>query len=400
MKLVTHWLSAGGEGAEVVYSLRNDGTLAKMVLDEIGNAGQTKRKYYQRRLPEDPSKDYYFIQRLTGNTEPLLIEYGFIDNPRDLSKLQNNLLDYGEGVVKAVANYIGVPYTRTGMQNQNSGTYTVQRGDSLYSIANRYGITVNELKSANNLTSNILRIGQILTIPGIVPNQTMPGNYQVYTVKNGDTLYAIARKFNVSVNDLINFNQLTTTGLVIGQQLLIPNQNVNTDDNNENIIDNIDTITYTVQSGDSLWKIANTCNIKVDDIVSLNNLQTTILRVGDKILLPNSCNLGNETPNTKSETDISYVVAPGDTLYSISRKYNIPVDEIKNYNNLFANTLQIGQILYIPNTSNYINYYVKQGDTLSKIANEFNVGVNDIRRLNNLTNDILTINQLLLIPKR
>ena len=67
-------------GAEVVYSLRNNDTLSKMILNEIGNKGQIQRKVYQRRLPEDPSKDYYYIMRQTPNTEAVLIEYGFIDN--------------------------------------------------------------------------------------------------------------------------------------------------------------------------------------------------------------------------------------------------------------------------------------------------------------------------------
>lgn len=367
-----------------------------MVLDEIGNAGQNKRKYYQRRLPEDPSKDYYYIQRLTGNTEPLLIEYGFIDNPRDLAKLQNNLLDYGEGVVKAVANYIGVPYTAPGMQNTDGNTYIVRSGDSLYSIANRYGVTVNELKSANNLTSNLLRIGQLLTIPNVVPPQTTPDNYQVYTVKSGDTLYAIARRFNTTVNDLINFNQLTTTGLVIGQQLLIPTESASS---NEITPPNTnDTITYTVQSGDSLWKIANNCNISVDDIVNLNNLSTTILRIGDTIKLPSSCNISTPDNGEIIEQDVRYVVTRGDTLYSIARKYGVSVDDIIKLNNLPSSTLQIGQILYLPNTSNYTNYYVKQNDTLYSIARDFGTTPDAIRRLNNLTNDVLTINQLLLIP--
>ena len=108
--LSNHINAGGGEGAEVVYSLRNDDTLASMILDEIGNKGQIERKIYQRRLPENPNKDYYYIMRETPNTEAVLIEYGFIDNPKDLNKLQNNLLDYAEGVVKAVTNYRSTIY--------------------------------------------------------------------------------------------------------------------------------------------------------------------------------------------------------------------------------------------------------------------------------------------------
>ena len=380
--------TAGGEGAEVVYALRNEETLAKSILDEIGNAGQKKRSYYQKRLPEDPSKDYYFIQRLTGNTEPVLIEYGFIDNKNDLYKLQNNLLDYGEAVVKAVTNYIGVPYIPATPETDNN-IYIVKKGDSLYSIANKYGITVNELKAANNLTSNLLNVGQTLIIPTINPDTTLPENYIVYTVKKGDTLYKIASEYNVSVNDLIDFNQLTTTAIVIGQQLLIPTTAEETN-----------TITYIVLPGDSLWKIANNCNITVDDIVKLNNLQTTIIQPGDELKLPENCNINtdNNPDNNINENDIKHVVTKNETLYSIAQKYGTTVDDIMEYNNLSTNVLQLGQILYIPNTSKYINYYVQPNDSLYSISRKFNTTIDAIKKLNNLTSDILYINQLLLIP--
>lgn len=93
------------------------------------------RKYYQRRLPEDPMKDYYFIHRLTGQTQPLLVEYGFIDNANDSKKLQNDLLDYVEAVVRALANYGGYTY----VPPEGSGEYyTVQRGDTIFMGNNEY----------------------------------------------------------------------------------------------------------------------------------------------------------------------------------------------------------------------------------------------------------------------
>ena len=64
-------------GAEVIYALRNESTLAQNILDALGNAGLTKRSVYQRRLPSNPNQDYYFIHRETGKLEPLLVEYGF-----------------------------------------------------------------------------------------------------------------------------------------------------------------------------------------------------------------------------------------------------------------------------------------------------------------------------------
>ena len=155
-----------------------------MILDAIGEKGQIKRKYYQRVLPEDPTKDYYYIMRETPDTTSLLIEYGFIDNANDRKKLQNNLLDYVEGVVEAVANYIGVEYTEPGQTQPGNNLYTVKKGDTLYSIANRFNTTVQAKKSLNNLTSDTLTIGQTLKIPtGEENTQT------TYTVKSGDTLF-------------------------------------------------------------------------------------------------------------------------------------------------------------------------------------------------------------------
>lgn len=143
------------------------------------------RKVYQRRLPENPNLDYYYILRETGqNTEPILVEYGFIDNAKDVAKLQNNLLDYVEGVVEAIAEYTNTPYTAPGTGNE---FYTVKKGDTLYSIASKYNTSVSALKTLNNLTSDVLQIGQVLRVK---ETETPPtANYEYYTVQKGDTLF-------------------------------------------------------------------------------------------------------------------------------------------------------------------------------------------------------------------
>ena len=319
--LSNHINAGGGEGAEVVYSLRNDDTLSRMILNEIGNKGQVQRKVYQRRLPENPSLDYYYIMRQTPNTEAVLIEYGFIDNPKDLVKLQNNLLDYAEGVVKAVTNYIGVPYTPP-MDNQEiTNVYTVKKGDSLYSIARRTNTTVEDLKKINNLTNNLLSIGQRLVIP--TREDILQEDYTIYTVKNGDTIYSIARDFDVSVESLLTLNKLNSTELFIGQQLLIPT----------NGIEIVGVVDYIIKPGDTLWRIANNCNVTVDDIVKLNNLDSTIIYPGQIIKLSDSC-AARQDGNSYNERDEYYTVRKGDTLYSISRLFGTTPQELINLNNL------------------------------------------------------------------
>lgn len=316
-----HINAGGGEGAEIVYALRNDDTLAQMALDNIGEAGQIKRSIYQRVLPEDPTKDYYYMIRETGNTEPLLVEYGFIDNAKDASKLTQNLENYVEGVVKAIADYAGYDYIPPSPPN----FYIVERGDTLYSIANRFNTTVSELKRINNLTSDVLTIGTKLLLKENPPEDLE----NTYVVQKGDTLYSIANKFNTTADEIKVLNNLNTNLLTIGQVLQIP------------IIDIPDEIVeteiYTVQKGDSLWSISRKYNITVNELIELNNLNTINLQIGDKLLVP----------KTNNEENI-YIVQRGDTLWSIARQNNITVQELKEVNNLTNNLLSIGQQLIIP----------------------------------------------------
>lgn len=320
-----HVNSGGGEGAEVIYALRNKDTLAKRILENIGAAGQETRKYYQRRLPSDTSKDYYFIHRNTGNLEPLIVEYGFIDNTKDVEFLKENYEELAEAVISAVANYIGVPYTPP--EGLITNTYVVQKGDTLYSIANKLGTTVSELKKENNLTSNTLQIGEVLRIP---TKEIYEEEENIYIVKKGDSLYSIANKYNTTVEELKRINNLTSNILSIGQVLKLPSDKANNVEKEEN------TISYTVKKGDSLYSIARKYDTTIDRIKDLNNLTTNLLSIGQVLLIPTDTNL-----------ETTYTVQKGDSLYSIAKKYNTTVDRLKQLNNLTSNLLSIGQILIV-----------------------------------------------------
>ena len=327
-----HINAGGGEGAEIVYALRNNPTLAQMALDNIGDAGQIERKVYQRRLPENPNKDYYFIIRDTGNLESLLVEYGFIDNANDAYKLQNNLTDYVEGVVKAIADYVQVPYTKDSTTQENY--YTVRQGDTLYSIANKFGTTVDTIKRLNNLTSNTLTIGQTL----LISEETLP-EVSTYIVEKGDTLYGIANKFGTTVDIIKRLNNLTVNTLLPGQQILVPATD-QTPVEEEPTIPPIEQpyIIYTVQKGDSLWKISQRYKVPVNDITAFNNLSNINLKIGDELRIP----------ITNMEAEVTYTVKRGDTLWSIAKDFEVSVDDIKNVNNLATNLLTVGQNLIIP----------------------------------------------------
>ena len=371
-----HVNSGGGEGAEVIYALKNRDTLAKNILNNIGTTGQTTRKYYQRRLPSDTSKDYYFIHRNTGNLEPLIVEYGFIDNTKDVEFLKENYKELAEAVISAVANYIGVPYTPP--EGLITNTYIVQKGDSLYSIANKLGTTVSELKKENNLTSNTLQIGQILRIP---TKEIYEGEENVYIVQKGDTLYSVAMANNTTVDELKKANNLTSNILSTGQLLKIPSAL-------------LPESTYTVKKGDSLYSIANKYNTTAEELKRINNLTSNTLSIGQVLKLPSD--KSNKIEQEKNT--ITYTVQKGDSLYSIARKYSTTIDKIKDLNNLTTNLLSIGQVLLIPtNTNLETTYTVQKGDSLYSIAKKYNTTVDKLKQLNNLTSNLLSIGQILIV---
>ncbi len=303
----------GGDGAEVIYALRVSDTLPNLILKYLGEEGQNIRKAYQRRLPSNPSKDYYFMLRNTGDTEAMIIEYGFLDSKGDdVVQLKSNWQDYAEAVVKAISEYTGLSYD--GANNQNS--YIVKSGDSLWSIAKKVGLSVDEIKKINNLDSNLLKVGQVLKLKD-------DNNKGSYTVVNGDTLYSIASQFNTSVDEIMLLNNLSSNLLKVGQTLILPPSKA---------LNN----TYKVKSGDTLYNLASKFNTTVDELKNINNLSSNILSVGQILKIPSI--------NNSFET---YIVEAGDTLYSIARKVNRTVQDIKKINNLTSDILKIGQILQI-----------------------------------------------------
>ena len=169
-------------------------------------------------------------------------------------------------------------------------------------------------------------------------------NYINYTVKPGDTLYSIARKNNISIETLEKDNALTSPILRIGQILRIRLQSGSTQEVEECIgpdytpPENTDYINYTVKKGDNLYNIAKTYNTSVSTIMNINNLNSSNLSIGQVLRIPSN--------NSNSSKNI-YIVQKGDSLYSISKRFNTTVDKIKKDNNLIGNTLSIGQKLII-----------------------------------------------------
>ena len=260
--VISNHINAGGaEGAEVIYALRNNETLSSKVLNELAKNGQTIRKYYQKRGTTNPNKDYYFMLRDTDPYESIIVEYGFLDNVEDAARLKKNYERYAYATLEALLDYIG--YSKDDLDY-----YTVKSGDTLYSIAKKYGISVDKLKDLNNLKSNMISVNQKLLVNDQKKNQ----DTNAYIVEKGDTLYSIAKKYSTTVNKIKELNNLKSDTLSIGQEITIPSS--------------FDVKTHIVKSGDTLYSIARMYNTTVNAIKVANNLNSNILSIGKELIIP------------------------------------------------------------------------------------------------------------------
>jgi len=314
-----HINAGGGDGAEIIYALRNSEELSSIIAGELLKTPQNFRSFYQKRLPSNLSKDFYFIMRETPNNETIIVEYGFLDSDGDdIFLLKNNWQELTEAVVKGLLEYMGRIYIAPVENTTSDNHYTVKVGDTLWTIAKQYNLNIDELKNLNNLTNNMLTVGQRLKISNI------PANEDTYTIQAGDDLYSIAKRYNLTINELRLLNNLTSDLLSVGQQLVVkPKSNIN------------NYINYMIQAGDSLYRIAQANNTTVNAITQLNNLTLSELNIGQIIKIP------------KVVKDKVHTVRPNDSLYEIARQYNTTVDKLREANNLISDILIVGQKILI-----------------------------------------------------
>lgn len=346
------------------------------------------------------------------------------------------------GTVVNPVNYINGTTTVTpGVTTPTTPTITpstgssvvVVSGDTLWKIATANGLTVSELKTLNNLTSDAILTGQTLllksaatvtpTTPTVTPGTT-GGNV---TVSSGDTLWKIANANGLSVAELKALNNLTSDVIVPGQTLLLK-QTTTTPSVTQPTTPTTPTTpsiasTITVASGDTLWKIANANGLSVSALKTLNSLTSDVIVPGQVLTLKSTTVTAptvtqpTTTAPTTSTTTSTITVATGDTLWKIANANGLTVTELKALNNLSSDYIYPGQSLKVKatattgNTSTVVTtpavttpsvptvtnkvYTVQKGDTLYKIASANGVSVPDLKTWNSLSTDIIFVNQSL-----
>ena len=312
--------------------------------------------------------------------------------------------DYAEKLIKVIETYNLTAYdtgssvqgttdtgtiTTTGTTSTATatGTYTVKSGDTLYRIAQNNNMSLDTLKSLNGLTSNTIYVGQVLKVSGSTNTTTSNTSSGSQTTTPATTM-----------------NQTTSTATATG--------------------------TYTVKSGDTLYRIAQNNNMSLDTLKSLNGLTSNTIYVGQVLKVSgststtttstnNSQATATNTSQTTSSATGTYTVKSGDTLYRIAQNNNMSLDTLKSLNGLTSNTIYVGQVLKVSgststtttNTSNSGQatttntsqttssatgtYTVKAGDSLYRIAQNNNMSLDSLKSLNGLTSNLIIPGQVL-----
>ena len=286
-------------------------------------------------------------------------------------------------------------------------SYKVQRGDTLYSIASQSKMSLSELADLNNLSTNSgLQVGQSIKIPA---GSTVP---DTYTVQSGDSLTAIASKYNLGMDYIADLNNMSrTAGLRVGQKLKltgeVPAVETPKTVEKQTTASNNSTDIHVVKSGETLNSIARKYHLQLNYLAELNNLSRTAnVRVGQRLKIEGDVDpapIKTETVAAKPQATSSrateaYKVKSGESLNSIANRAGMSVSELASLNNLSPRAgLQVGQTIQIPKLIS--QYTVKRGDTLIGLASRYGMDTSQLAELNDIKpNTQLRIGDVIKVP--
>ena len=353
------------------------------------------------------------------------------------------------------AGVVNNPSQSTG--NLGGSTYTVSVGDTLWAISRKFGVTITQLKSWNNLSSDMIYVGQKLSIQTgtgntavtptpstpVVSNNPTTSNAQTYTVVAGDSVWKIAHQFGISMDTLRSLNNIQNNFIYPGQVLKIQASNTVTPSTpSSNQTTTTTTGSYTVKAGDSLWKIANQHGLSLSQLKSINHLSSDLIYPGQKLVVKLGATSTSITTSSQStvtnqvtnqtttpvsrpsaNTQASYTVKAGDSLWAIATKHGLSVSQLKSLNQLSSDMIYPGQKLTVKGgntasvststvttttvkpaptqvsnqtvTATDKTYKVVSGDSVWKIAHQFGISMDTLRSLNHIKNDFIYPGQVL-----
>ncbi len=299
--------------------------------------------------------------------------------------------------------------------------HKVRRGESLNSIATKYGVGIDILKDWNNLSSNKIFIGKKLKI---LTNRNL--NYVAenedaafdkttlfrYKVKRGETLSELSVKFGVPSLTIKRWNRLSSKDrLTAGKYIKIyTNNHISAyGDNTSKTSANINY--YTVKRGDAIGAIAERYKVSVANIKKWNNLRTNKIESGKRLKIYSDVDINDINSENSSSLTENYKVRKGDTIGKIAEEHHISVKELKKWNRLSDNDIRAGEKLKIHsrleksaalNHKSHLKsrskfYRVKQGESLYSISRNLDIPVNDLKSLNNISGNKIKVGQNLRI---
>lgn len=247
-------------------------------------------------------------------------------------------------------------------------THQVQAGETLFSIANQYDITVQELRDWNNLESDELSVGQSL----IVKAGQADENTTTHVVEEQETLFSISKQYGVSIPELKSWNNLSDNNLNISQELIIYTDGDNGGDNTNKSIVVQETAQrntyYTVKSGDTLYEIARAHNMTVTELKTLNDLSSNNIAIGQKLTVKETAAPPSVAADTKSSPQgkfITYTLTENQSLDNILTRFEMDEEEFEALNpGIFSTRFQRGQKLTVlaPPSKSYENPYIASAD--------------------------------------
>jgi len=379
-------------------------------------------KYYEYDIYKvDGAIDMGYLSQVAGITQETLLDM----NP-ELTQLCTPL-NYSGGYPLKIPKGGYTTFT-SGLENvpdyakRTYLVHIVRRGETLTRIANKYGITKNELAEANNISTRTkLYTGVQLKIPVTNPNdRNFAFNTNTMTADDNGEYVSPYLSLNKGINneDVSAENDSTKENLV----------NLNDTQIEETIADNtveapdgMAPVNYRVKKNDSLLGISDLFNTRVSDLRNWNNISyTSTIRVGQNLVIyvPEEkkefyASLDNQSPIEKTTTQniqvnpdswVYHRIRRGETLSLIASKYGVGISSLREWNDLSGNKIYAGRKLkiYTDKPSSYyadedvsttrtslFRYKVKKGDTISELAEKFGVSSTLIRKWNKMSSNKL-----------